>query len=103
MTSTYGLTAALLVLSKEPSPSRAETHPNTATTAGPTVVTTLERLNAPAAKTVYAPISHNEIRLVTIHAGSSEALITCSLVTVSEDKIPNYEALSYVCKSLPPS
>jgi hypothetical protein len=86
------------MLSQEPSASETTPQPDSNTINGPTIVTILERLNAPAAEIVYTPILKNEMRLVTVHAGSSADLITCNLATASEDQMPSFEALSYVCR-----
>jgi hypothetical protein len=95
----YALALALIILLDEQSPSCTRRQPDTAATSGPRGIITLERLNAPAAKTVYTPINDDEIRLVTIHCRSDEDLISCSLSIASGDNLPDYEALSYVCKS----
>jgi hypothetical protein len=76
----------------------AESQPDRTATSGPATVTTLERLNAEAAKAVYAPLGGNEIRLVKLHAGTESDPIRCSLSAVPEDQPPAYEALSYVCE-----
>jgi hypothetical protein len=68
------------------------------TTNSLTIVTTLEKLNAAAAISVYKRLSNDEIRLVKIHPGEIGDPIQCSLFTISENQIPEYEALSYVCK-----
>jgi hypothetical protein len=99
MDSAFAAAATSMALSPEPSLFEAGRQPDSITATGPTVVTTLERLNAPAAKIVYTPITENEIRLVTICAGSSRDLIRCYLATASEDQMPSYEALSYDCRS----
>jgi hypothetical protein len=95
----YALAPALVVLLDKQSPSYTRRQPDTAATSGSRGITTLETLNGPAAKTVYTSINDDEIRLVTIHSGSDEAPISCSLSIVSDDNLPDYEALSYVCKS----
>ena len=95
----YVLTPTLMALPDHRSPASTREQPDTAATSGPTGITALEKLNRPAAKSVYTPINDGEIRLVTIYAGSYEAPISCSLSVVSDDNLPNYEALSYVCKS----
>jgi hypothetical protein len=60
-----------MTLSREPSLFQAVFQPDSITATGPTVVTTLEELNAPVAKSVHTTITENEIRLVTILAGDS--------------------------------
>src|SRR5690242_3322291 len=75
-----------------------ESQPDAAANSGPATVTTLEKLNAEAAKTVYAPLGEKEIRLVKLHTGTETDPIRCSLSSVPQDQPPAYEALSYVCK-----
>ena len=79
----------------------AESRPDPPATSGPSTVTTLEKLNAEAARTVYTPLAKNEIRLVKLHAGTEADPIRCSLSNVPQDQPPAYEALSYVCKNCP--
>ena len=45
---------------------------------------------------IYHPLQHNEIRLITLAAGRWADQIQCSLQTVSLDDSPVFEALSYV-------
>ena len=45
---------------------------------------------------IYQPLQHNEIRLITLAPGKWRDPIACSLQIVSLDDNPTYEALSYV-------
>lgn len=45
---------------------------------------------------IYQPLQHNEIRLITLAPGKWRDPIECSLQIVSLDDNPTYEALSYV-------
>lgn len=68
---------------------------------GPKVVATLEELNSDAAEKVYTEqLTSNEIRLIKIHAGGEPSAIQCSTFSVQDGDIPDYEALSYVCRYL---
>ncbi len=44
----------------------------------------------------YQPLGDSQIRLLTVEPGKYEDDIQCSLTTVSLDKEPKYDALSYV-------
>ncbi len=62
-------------------------------------VVTLEELNSDAAKKVYRKrLASNEIRLIKIHAGSDPSAVQCSTFSVQKGDLPDYEALSYVCR-----
>lgn len=45
---------------------------------------------------IYQPLQHNEVRLITLAPGKWRDPIECSLQIVSLDDYPTYEALSYV-------
>ena len=47
-------------------------------------------------QSIYQPLQHNEIRLITLAPGKWRDPIECNLQTVSLDDNPTYEALSYV-------
>src|SRR4051794_363044 len=60
---------------------------------------TLEERNSNAAVKVYRKrLEKNEIRLIKIHHGEKPSEIQCSSFTVRNAGLPDYEALSYVCK-----
>ena len=62
-------------------------------------VATLEELNTDAAKKVYRRrLASDELRLIKIHPGGGPSAIKCSTFSVQEGYLPDYEALSYVCK-----
>ena len=50
----------------------------------------------PDLTSIYQPLYHNEIRLITLAPGKWTDLIECSLQIASLDDGPTYEALSYV-------
>lgn len=47
-------------------------------------------------QSIYQPLQHNEIRLITLAPGKWRESIECNLQIVSLDDNPTYEALSYV-------
>jgi hypothetical protein len=79
-------------------PISGESQHDTSTAPGPNVISTLEKINAPAAKAVYTVLRENKIRMVTIQAGSGDNPIKFFLSVVAEHQLPEYQALSYVCK-----
>jgi Heterokaryon incompatibility protein (HET) len=55
----------------------------------------LEVLNHEASKKIYKPLGDEEIRIVVLCKGTTDAQIECSLEVVSKHSLPEYEALSY--------
>jgi hypothetical protein len=73
--------------------------PSSAATKGSLgIVTALQNLNTEAARLVYSRLNPNEIRVAITHAGSGDDPIRCFVNAVSVEELPEYEALSYVCK-----
>jgi hypothetical protein len=72
--------------------------PDAVIVTGPDLSSPLEEINRPAAQAVYTPIKENEFRIVTIQPGSDDDPIRCNLSVVEDDHVPEYQALSYVCK-----
>jgi len=65
----------------------------------PKAVATLEELNSDAAKEVYRKrLASNEIRLIKVHSEGEPSAVQCSTFSVQKGDLPDYEALSYVCR-----
>jgi hypothetical protein len=60
---------------------------------------TLEELNSDASKQVYTKqLASSELRLIKIHPGDNQSAIKCSMFSIQEEDVQDYETLSYVCK-----
>ncbi|KAF2464388.1 uncharacterized protein BDR25DRAFT_271850 [Lindgomyces ingoldianus] len=86
------------VMEHEPnSVQQASSEPQKQPVSAPKAVATLEELNSDAAKQVYKKrLASSELRLIKIHPGDEPSAVKCSIFSVQEGDLPDYEALSYV-------